>query len=223
MTEIIDYVLTIDLGICNFSYCLMQLPSEKIIRWDVTSIGNMKDSHEEICSKLAKKLTSLGLNKLSDEGEKVEKVEGEVEGEEKEKKEIRNLAVICELQPTKNIKTLVMSGQVIMYYTLEKLKNLHLGDPNYLNISKVTTYHASNKLKYYKFKEGDEPIALDHLKNGHYKNKKLSICHCKRILIQRSETVWLDFFNSNTKKDDLGDTYLSNLSYIKNNTNRVLN
>ena len=33
---------------------------------------------------------------------------------------------------------------------------------------------------------------------------------------KNKNTIWLDFFNSHKKKDDLADTFLMNIYFIKN-------
>ena len=104
---------------------------------------------------------------------------------------------------------MTISGQIQMYYALLKMD----GE----NISKITSYHAGNKIKYYIPREGDEPLParLDALKKGHYRNKQVLIEHCRRVLIHNDEKEWTNFFESRVKRDDYADTYCSALSYIQ--------
>jgi len=192
-----DYLLSIDLGLINFSYCLISIKTEKIIKWDVITIGSSKDTYETSCSSLSKYLTTLDLTKINNTVGR------------------SNMIIVVELQPHVNVKTLVMSGQVQMFYVLEKAKNKHLTDPSYCFISKIVGYHARNKLKYYEPQEGDEPLDLSSLKNSYYKNKKMSKEHCRRVLKQKNETNWAKFLEDHKKKDDLADAALMGFAYIK--------
>ena len=193
-----EYILSIDLGLINFSYCLIEIVTEKIIKWDVIVIGLSTDTYEKSCSSLASYLTKLDLTKLDLNNNKISKI-----------------TVVVELQPHVNVKTLVMSGQVQMYYVLEKAKNKYLIDNSYCKIEKIVGYHARNKLKYYEKQDGDEPLDLSSLKNSYYKNKKMSKEHCKRVLIQKNETEWSKFLEKSKKKDDLADSALMGFAYIK--------
>lgn len=127
--------------------------------------------------------------------------------------EDRRVIILHEQQPRCNLKTLTICGQLQMYYTLDRIAGR--------KISKIVGYHAKNKIKYYIPRAEDEPMPanIDKLKHGHYKNKKVLIEHCKRILIHNDETdEWKDFLKSNKKKaDDLSDSYVMACSYLKAN------
>lgn len=203
-----QYLLSIDVGTKNFAYCLLDVKKEEIIKWDVISIES--PTHEGSCKKLAEHLDNLELTKSKNPGE--------------------NIVVVIELQPKVNIKTIVISGQVQMYYVLEKLSWNELqriedsqeeaeeeaeeNSGHYCKIDKIISYHARNKLKYYKEEEGDEPIVLN-CKKGYYRNKRLGVEHTKRILKRESHNeVWLDTIMESKKKDDLADAFLQGRSYI---------
>jgi hypothetical protein len=195
-----DYLLSIDLGVKNFAYCVIDIINERIFKWDCVDIGDVKDPHEKICTNLAKKLDELKLT--------------QVPNKYTEKK---NMIVVVELQPKSNIRTLVLSGQVQMYFVLEKLSSEGL-DSSFCNIEKIVGYHARNKLRYYEPQPGDEPLgpALDHVKKGYYKNKKTAKEHCKRVLLQKNEDPkWMEFYARKEKQDDKADCYLQGLAYKK--------
>ena len=64
-------------------------------------------------------------------------------------------------------------------------------------------------------KEGDEPIVLKCKMNTHYGRKRLGIEHCKRM-IKEKNSHWNEYFEQNKKKrDDLSDSYLQGISYIR--------
>ena len=80
--------------------------------------------------------------------------------------------------------------------------------------------NASNKLKVYKGDVNDEELEkINKLKSKYNRNKKLSILHTKLIVSQHKSNSenWSDFFKSNKKKDDLADSFLMILYYLKKN------
>lgn len=183
-----EYILSFDPGTINTSYCLLKIDGLRIQDWGLFSI---KDStNEGTCVKLAKKLDSLALT------------------------DNRKVIIIVEQQPRVNIKTIMISGFLHMYYTLEKMTEEGKG------IVKIVGCHARNKIKYYVPRPGDEPMPerINKLKKGHYKTKQTLVEHCKRVLIHNNEPKhFVDFFNGSKKKDDLSDTYVSACWYIGNN------
>lgn len=116
--------------------------------------------------------------------------------------------VLLEIQPPKNIKTNKIFGELMMYFVLKKR--------NGSCVNEIIEFHSSKKLKYYEQMDNEEDIDLSRLKNGHYKNKMLAIEQVRRIL-KRNNTEWIDFFEQNTKKDDLADCFLQNLAFLKFN------
>lgn len=120
-------------------------------------------------------------------------------------KDTSPLNVIIELQLGRNPKTMTVMGRVEMYFVLQKM----MGE----NIEKIVTYHAKNKLKYYRHEEGDSPLPVI-TKRNYYNRKKLSIEHAKRVL-GKEDPQWLEFFLSHKKKDDLSDCYLMLKSYTR--------
>ena len=72
----------------------------------------------------------------------------------------------------------------------------------------VILFSPRNKLKIY-----NGPPIICNLKNKYAQRKKLGIEYC-RYIIQDNQS-YLKFFESNKKKDDLSDSLLQGLSYIK--------
>lgn len=82
-------------------------------------------------------------------------------------------------------------------------------------VEKIALFNAGRKLESF---EGDKKIAsdkVDHIKSDYKKTKNSSIIFCKELI--KSDTKWLAFLDSHTKKDDLADSYMMNLTYIKKN------
>jgi hypothetical protein len=182
-----EYILSFDPGSINMAYCLIEIATLRICKWGLFSI---KDSTGEGSAiKLAKQLDEL---KLTDD---------------------IDVTIIFELQPRCNLKTVLISGFITMYYAQEKMKSNTTG-----TIEKIVGFHARHKIKYYQPEEGEEPlpIRLDKLKKGHYRNKQVLIEHCRRI-IPRHNADWLPWFESQSKADDLSDVACENWMYIKMN------
>lgn len=185
-----DYVLSFDPAPINMAYCLVDIETLKINKWGTFSI---KDStNEGSCKKL---VDHLGRLKLTDDIDSI---------------------VLHEQQPGCNAKTITICGQLQMYYVLKKQDPKSSGC-----IEKIVGHHAKHKIKYYQPKPEDEPMPLerlDKLKKGtHYRTKQFLIEHCRRILKQHDETEWLNWFEKQPKKDDLSDSFVQALSYIKMN------
>lgn len=193
MTKVRLVVLGFDFGTINMAFCLVDVETLKIMNWGLFSI---KDStNEGTCIKLAQQLEKFDLCK--DEYQTI---------------------IATEIQPRCNSKTIMISGQLYMFYALQKIKEKK-------NILKIVGYHAGNKIKYYVPREGDEPMPerISKLKNGHYKTKQTVIEHCRRVLKHNNEDKkWIDFFENSLKRDDKSDAYISTLSYIQTNKLRKI-
>lgn len=190
-----EYILSFDFGSINMAYNMMDIKTKKIVKWDKFSI---KDStNEGSCEKLAKYLDTSDILSVKND-----------------KDEQPSIIIVLEQQPRCNIKTITISGQLQMYFVLQKMININ--DKNICKINKIVGYHAKYKLKYYERIEGEEIIDVSKLKDGHYKNKKLAIEQTDRILKRNNEN-WIDTFNDKKKRDDLADCLLQNLAYMKFN------
>ena len=183
-----DYILFFDPGTVNIAYCIVHVNTLKIFKW---SLLNIKETTNELmCAKFASLLDTLGLTLNI------------------------NIIVVIEKQPKINPTTIMVSGFLYMYFTLEKIG--YEGDSG--KITKIDEHDPKFKLKYYKPREDDEkmPESLDKIKKGHYKNKKMAVEMTFRILVHNDETQeWKDFFKNSKIKGDLADSYLSALSYIE--------
>ncbi len=125
----------------------------------------------------------------------------------------KNVAIVIEFQMSRNSKTVNLVGQLFMYFTIAKSR------PNSMNLVKIVTFPAREKLKYYSPMPGDLPMPyerLNKLKKGHYANKQIGIEHCRRVLVQNNEPKeTIEFFESCMKKDDISDCYLCIMRYAQ--------
>ena len=56
---------TDDLGTKNFSFCVLDIVNERILKWDDVEIAkSTKETHERVCTNLAMKLDELKLTKM---------------------------------------------------------------------------------------------------------------------------------------------------------------
>ena len=194
-------LLSIDLGMINSTATLMVINTRKIVRWTpIKILDKAKNPSFEIASKnLMNSLNELELTKKLENSEN----------------DIHDVIIVIELQPGRNAKTIFLSGQMFMYFTI--LKSSESDDPEYSNyyyrISKIITYHAKNKLNVYRPLPGDPEIKITR-KDAYAANKQQSIQHAK-ILLKRYDPDWIPFFDSFKKKDDLSDSYLMGLAYIE--------
>tara|TARA_B110000967_G_C18736468_1_gene485355 strand:+ start:149 stop:877 length:729 start_codon:yes stop_codon:yes gene_type:complete len=109
--------------------------------------------------------------------------------------------VLIENQPVlKNPK--MKSIQMIIYsffmFMAETPKSAH----------KTILFNPSTKLKVY-----DGPTIKTTIKNKYAIRKFLSVEYTKYFLNKTQNTNWIEFFNDNSKKDDLADAYLQALTY----------
>lgn len=184
-----NYIISFDPAPVNMGYCVVNIDTLKILKWGKFSIKDT--TNEGHCKKLVKELDKL---KLTDD---------------------INCIIVHEQQPRCNIKTITISGQLQMYFVLERMDEDHKG-----SILKIVGHHAKHKINYYKETSEDEPMPnerLDKVKKGHYKTKQILIEHCKRILKQNDDLEWLEWFEKQKKKDDIADSYVQALSYAKMN------
>lgn len=181
--------LSFDVGIKNLAYCLLDQDGI-ILLWDVLDISG--PTYDKQCSKLIKELDNI----------KYDQLEGPYD-----------ITVIIEKQMARNPKMRIISGQLQMYFALEKY---YTPDPDKTKIVKILYYSPKYKLRCYKKQEGDPPVVPKKIKSQYAIRKDLAIQHCS-IMIKRSNQNqnFIDFFNNNKKKkDDLSDSYLQGMAYI---------
>ena len=109
--------------------------------------------------------------------------------------------VVIENQPC--MKNPIMKSIQIIIYSYFAIR----GMTDNKTTSEIVLMSASNKTKVY----DGPPIELA-VKSKYTRNKKLAILHTQYIL---KDAEKLAFFNTHKKKDDLADSYLQGLFYIK--------
>jgi hypothetical protein len=216
-------ILSWDVGIYNLSYCILEKNKEsnevKIIDWDIVNLvdnDEMKKNRNLIFENIPRKLH-----------EKPQLLDVDI--------------VVIENQPSlKNPQ--MKSIQMILYsYFLILGKVIGNGDKSTGYIDKIDFCSASNKLKIY---DGPEIILEEKTKRNKKivksipsetivegnielvdktKSKKTTIKYAdkKRLAIEHAkyfvekDEQFKDFFNNHKKKDDLADSFLQGLYYIK--------
>lgn len=213
------FLLSIDPGTVNLSYCLLSIDKSKVIRWNTISLASgIKETNEKICLNLLRQLLELDLTNIPELSSSNHKPE---------------IIILIEVQPKVNTRTSIIAGQLLMFYNLEKNGFLPTSmgkDPNKTNskcyIQKIIGYSPKYKLKYYEPHSSDEPIYVNHIKDAYRRRKETSIQHTDR-LIKRDQPELYQFYANNKKQDDYGDSYLQGKSYIhfeinKNKTKKIL-
>ena len=110
--------------------------------------------------------------------------------------------VLIENQPC--LKNPTMKTIQVIVYSYFLINGFHNKSSN---ISNILFISARNKLKCY-----NGPEVICKLKNKYSKRKFLAKEYTKYFI--KDDPTYLEFFNSNKKKDDLADSYLQGLSYL---------
>lgn len=218
-------LLSFDVGIKNLSYCLMEIDEDynyKIIEWNIINLLN--DETENKCSKYRKngnKCTSKSSFKHNNEYFCKTHEPKELKCKKLKKPNCNKVSILklkttlyqeflnnyqrfndceyilIELQPVlKNPKMKSLANAIYDYFLIETIKN---------NDNKViTNISASSKLKII---EG-----FDFKKKKYDYNKQQAILYTSKLVIN---TEWENHFNTFPKKDDLADSLLQGLYYLK--------
>ena len=233
-------ILSIDVGIKNLAYCSMYISESGIMIQDWGIINIMehinktctntirnkpctRDAYFTICKQDVEE--TYFCNKKTCE-KKMKKEYTKKEIKKQKRKTCKNIKlqelalklltklqekgtsilnidkVIIENQPVLKNPTM-KSVQMILYtYFLE-----HGIMDDSSSINDVILFSARNKLKIY-----DGPKVECNLKNKYSRTKYLSVEYTKYFL--KDNTEWLYFFKTNSKKDDLADSYLQGRYYL---------
>ena len=122
--------------------------------------------------------------------------------------------ILLENQPV--LKNPTMKSMQMFLYSYYLIRTMETNNGTVGN-KKLQCYCASKKLDLIKFLPDEEQTRImtiiDAVNNPYQKNKKMSI-HIVEYLLKDNKKL-LDFFNSNTKKDDLADSLLMTLHYFE--------
>ena len=191
-------ILSFDVGSKNLAYCLID-ENEKIKDWAVLDIGAA--TYDKQCQKLIVALDQVDYGCCYSEDEQ------------------QSIVVVIERQPSVNPKMRVISGQIQMYYALEKAASVNTN----VKIEKVVFYSPKFKLRCYTVKPGDKPIIPKKYSTPYAFRKNLAIQHCDIIIHRKDEkgeyiqdTKWIEYFDKKgSKKDDMGDAFCQSLAYMR--------
>ena len=187
-----------DIGIKNLAYCVVEIKNEKfkILDWNIIDLRSENQIEgKKKCAKISLKDLSRSLYENLEANKIFKKFD----------------YIIIENQPV--LKNPTMKSIQMILYSYFAFKSLKLKD-----FKDLILMNASNKMKVYT--KPIDPILtekINKLKSKYSRNKKLSILHSQLILETHSTETWLEFFNSNKKKDDLADAFLMCMYFgIKN-------
>jgi hypothetical protein len=235
-----------DVGIKNLSYCVVEYNEEKkeykILDWNIIDLRTDGSEEEENIVEDTKKTKAKTKSNAKAKTTSLEDNEQDKQNKEKPKAKAkktqkcskislkdlsRNLYkqleennyfsnfdyVIIENQPV--LKNPKMKSIQMILYSYFSFKSLNIE-----SFKDLILMNASNKLKVYKGEvDKDEMDKINNLKSKYSRNKKISILHTKLILEQHefNKNNWINFFDKNKKKDDLADSFLMILYYLKKN------
>lgn len=124
--------------------------------------------------------------------------------------------VLVEFQPSFNPKARVIEGFVSTYFIIRSIDNFKEIDvTGEIRDTKVIVYSPVHKLNCFK---GNCPD-YSYLKSEYSRRKKLSVFHTNEIIKINQDTWAVDLFKNSKKKDDLADSFLQAISYLRFHTN----
>lgn len=112
--------------------------------------------------------------------------------------------VIVENQPS--LKNPTMKSIQMMVYSYFLIRGV---DSDISNIDNLEMINARNKLKVYK----GEKVECN-IKETYKKNKFLAVKYCE-LMINNEDQKFIDLYESSKKKDDLSDSYLQGIYYLR--------
>ena len=200
----IDFIISIDPAIINCAYCMIDAKGY-IKLWNKIKFADSQyETNEKICNNEINIFNELNLFNNDVFKEFIETHSRKP-----------NVVVLIEIQPGRNKKVSIISGQIQMYFALSSRRE------SLSNVVKIVGYSAKHKLKYYIPEDSDEPIpSFSHIKSAYSRRKKLAIEHTKRILL-RTKDPFLEFFLAEKKKDDYSDSFLQALSWLFIDSSKV--
>lgn len=208
-------IISFDIGIINMAYCLAELETAKIIKWDVIDLTSGSKSFKcKVCPTNKKneayfadgycrahKAKSTGIRHYTSTNST------ELELRQNLVKKLDSLSAIFLHE---DIKIVLLEKQPKV--ATEKVKGLsHTLYDYYLikhHIEDIIFVNANNKLAIYQ-----GPQIICHLSTPHARNKWFAIEYCKWVLRDTPDSLAL--FQTFIKKDDPADSFLQLYWYVK--------
>lgn len=196
--------ISFDIGVKNLALCILKQDNNliEIIDWRV------------ICL-VEKKKDINGLNSITEIlFYELDNIMGSLEELKYDKIDY----VLIENQPS-NLNGIMKSIQLLIFSYFSLLKHWDKLNMNVLLIN------ASLKLQYHTFKP--EPLKIDNSrtkkqqKSDKYRKNKNDGIEITKYYIKENE-ILNNYFTKHIKKDDLADTLLQTVSYIKKNNNLII-
>ena len=196
--------ISFDIGVKNLALCILNHDNNliEIIDWRVITL-------------VEKKKDINGLNSISEIlFYELDNIMGSLEELKYDKIDY----VLIENQPS-NLNGIMKSIQLLIFSYFSLLKHWDKLNMNVLLIN------ASLKLQYHTFKP--EPLKIDNTKtkkqqkSDKYRKNKNDGIEITKYYIKNNENL-NTYFTKHKKKDDLADTLLQTVSYIKKNNNLII-
>lgn len=193
--------ISFDIGVKNLALCILRYENDilSIIDWRIISLA---DSKKQV----------KGINGISETlFLELDNIIGSLE--EINIKFIDK--VIIENQPS-NLNGIMKTIQLLIYSYFELLKHWEE------RVDEVILINASHKLQNHTFIPSSKSITEKISKREKYKlNKSDSIEVCRHYIKDSKELQ--EIFNANKKKDDLADTCIQTISYLRKLGNNIEN
>ena len=196
--------ISFDIGVKNLALCILNHDNNliEIIDWRVITL-------------VEKKKDINGLNSISEIlFYELDNIMGSLEELKYDKIDY----ILIENQPS-NLNGIMKSIQLLIFSYFSLLKHWDKLNMNVLLIN------ASLKLQYHTFKP--EPLKIDNTKtkkqqkSDKYRKNKNDGIEITKYYIKNNENL-NTYFTKHKKKDDLADTLLQTVSYIKKNNNLII-
>lgn len=195
--------ISFDIGIKNLALCILKNENEKIyiIDWRVIELAEKKKG---VNLENIKEILYYELDNIMGS---IEEINSKIE------------YVLIENQPS-NLNGIMKTIQLLIYSYFSLLNHWDKLSINVLLIN------ASLKLQYHNYK----PLPLVKIDNNRtkkeqkrdkYRNNKNDAIEITKKYIEIDEKL-LNIFKRHKKKDDLADTLLQTISYIKKNNNELI-
>jgi len=198
-------VLSFDCGISNLSYCLIENDDEneyRIHKWENFSLNAI--TLKEACEKMTKELDKRSWMLKADHVA----IEAQVVGNASMKVISHCLQMYFNCRTT-DPKINANSKTEKNFEVTKTRSKLKTGETIETSLRRHAFVHFISPRSKFTVEKVPEPK----MKKSHAKNKMIAILICQKILKNRQ--IELDYFNSFKKKDDLADSFLQGLYFLK--------